>query len=227
MIAAQSIPREPLATLFSDPPLPLRGNLSIAREALRKLGASPQTEDLLIRTWIADAPFERMGRSQFTGGIRCQPGNHRNAPASAADRCDRLIVLPDALARALKVADRPDGDGTDLQGAAALLRDYGSNCDLNQLASLMQKYQLRDKNFYHVLWQLATEDGNPREARVLAIVLRDRRIVFGNWRYCDYAVGVLDRATGQHFAAPDQPLEQRDEAVAKSLAWIKSQGLLN
>jgi hypothetical protein len=44
-------------------------------------------------------------------------------------------MLPEALARALKVADRPDGDPGDLQGAAALLRDYGSDQDLKQLAA--------------------------------------------------------------------------------------------
>src|SRR6202011_4200889 len=71
-------------------------------------------------------------------------------------------TLPDALARALKVADRTDADHDDLQGAAALLRDYGSEQELKQLAGLVRKFQTQDENFYNVLWQDATLDGNPR-----------------------------------------------------------------
>ncbi len=60
-----------------------------------------------------------------------------------------------------------------------------------QLAALVRKYQTQNRKFYSVLWQYATENRNPREARVLAVVLRDQRIAFGQTRNCDFAVGVL------------------------------------
>jgi len=83
----------------------------------------------------------------------------------------------------------------------------------------VRKYQARNDKFYDVLWQYATEDGNPREARVLAVVMRDRRIAFKEIRYCDLAVGELERATGLHFGS------NRDDRLSQALAWIKSQGL--
>ena len=104
---------------------------------------------LLIRTWIgAIGPFHAWGaadslieyadnsittetlrqalRDDLRGssGIALVLANHGNK-----------TILPDALARALKVADRSeDADFNDLQSAAALLRDYGSDRDLTQLA---------------------------------------------------------------------------------------------
>lgn len=131
----------------------------------------------------------------------------------------------DALARALRVADRPVSDYNDLQGAAALLRDYGSDQDLKQLAGLVRKYQTQDQEFYRRLWQFATYDGNPREARVLAVVLRDRRIAFGEMRYCDLAVGVLEKAVGQTFGSGGTTLKERDDALSRALAWLRSQGI--
>jgi hypothetical protein len=134
-------------------------------------------------------------------------------------------VLNEALVRALKVADRPSGDLTDLQGAAMLLRDFGSDQQLDQLAGLVRKYQTQDREFYSPLWQWSTESDNPRAARVLAVVLRDRNPISKEMRVCDFAVGVLERATGQHFGAGGKILAERDAAVSRALAWIKGQGI--
>ncbi len=121
--------------------------------------------------------------------------------AWAFARTGHQATLPEALLRALKVADRPDAEVSDIQGAAALLRDFGSDRQLNELAALVRKYQTGDRKFCHLLWQYATESGNFREARVLAVVLRDRRIVSGETRYCDLAVSVLEKAAGQSFGS--------------------------
>ena len=134
-------------------------------------------------------------------------------------------ALPEALARALRVADRPKTDPTDLQGAAATLRDYGNDQQLKRLAELVRKYQTGDRNFYSMLWQSATEAGNPREARVLAVVLRDRRAAFDNIRYCDFAVGVLEKAVGQQFGSNGKTEKERDDAVTRALTWLKSHGV--
>jgi hypothetical protein len=123
--------------------------------------------------------------------------------------------------------NRPASDYNDLQGAAALLRDYGSDQEVKQLAGLVRKYQRQDEKFYRVLWQFATYDGNPREARVLAVVLRDRRIVFGEVRYCDLAAGELAKAAGQQFGSGGATLKERDDAVSQAQAWLKTQGIFD
>ena len=91
----------------------------------------------------------------------------------------------------------------------------------------MRKYQIANQKFYQVLWQYATESGNPREARVLAVVLRDRRIVFDETRYCDFAVGVLEKAVGEQFGSGGKTIKERDDAISRALAWLESKGLSN
>jgi hypothetical protein len=242
VLAAQGIPRPELAVLLAgkaEPKdWPLRPSLFLAQAALRKLKASPETDTLLIQTWIAEAPLHGWGSANSlveyadhpvtTETLRQALDNDLSGSSYIAlvlVRSGNRDILPNALVRALKVADRPDAAYDDLQGAAALLRDYGSDSQLKQLADLVWKYQAQDKNFYHLLWQYATEGGNAREARVLAVVLRDRRTVFDETRYCDIAAGVLEKAAGQHFGAGGKTLRERDDAVARALAWVKSQGL--
>jgi hypothetical protein len=236
LLAAQGIPRPPVAELLDlkekTKDWPGRYSLRLAQAALLEMGASPETDVLLINTWVAEAPIHAWGSATCL----LEFGDH---PTTTSDLRDALrndlagssyiawtlarnghkATLADALARALKVADRPESDYSDLQGAAALLRDFGSDRELTELAGLVRKYQVRGDKFYDVLWQYATEDGNPREARVLAVVMRDRRIAFKEIRYCDIAVGELERATGLHFGS------NPDDRLSQALAWIKSQGL--
>lgn len=253
ILAGEGIPRPIIAELLSKAQpvsgqaqpddLRYRKSLLLAQAALRKLGASSDTDTLLIKTLIAEAPLHAWGSGATLAEYANNPvatetlGQALRADvpgsswiASGFVRGGNRDVLPDALVRALKVADRPGADGTDLQGAAGLLRDYGSDRDLEKLAALVQKYQTRDKRFYSVLWQYATEAGNPREARVLAVVLRDRRVAYkspdGPVRYCDFAVGVLERAVGQHFGTGAVTQSGRDQAVEMALSWLGSQGML-
>jgi hypothetical protein len=253
LLAAQGIPRPSTADLLAGQPKPKdwpgRESLFLTQVALQQLKASPETDALLITTWIGEAPLHAWGSANSLleyGDNRTTTETLREALrndlagtsyiAWTLVRNGHQATLPEALVRALKVADRPDADPSDLQGAAALLRDYGSDQQLNQLAGLVQKYQTADQKFYRMLWQYATESENPREARVLAVVLRDRRVIsnqtgLNQARYCDFAVGVLERAVGQQFRAglptDDQTLEERDQAVSRALAWLATQGLSN
>lgn len=244
LLAAQGIPRPSVADLLSgkaEPKdWPMRPSLFLAQAALRKLKASPETDALLIHTWIAEAPLHAWGSANSLIEYASHPVTTEtlrqalDSDVSGSSyvalvlvRSGNRDVLPEALARALKIADRPDAGYDDLQGAAALLRDYGSDRELKQLAGLVRKYQTRDEKFYQLLWQYATEGGNRREARVLAVVLRDRRPAFADVRYCDLAVGVLERAVGEHFGASGKTVHERDAAVSKALVWIVSQGLAN
>ena len=242
LLAGQGIPQPSVADLLSgkaqQKEWPGRGSFFLAQFALEKLKASPETDALLIATTIADMSAHAWGSAnvllEFADNPLTMEGvrkalrddiNGSSYVASTLVHNGHWSILPEALARALKVADRPDGDPTDLQGAAAVLRDYGSDQDLKQLAALVRKYQTQDQKFYNILWQYCTEAGNPREALVLAAVLQDRRIDFDDYRYCDYAVGVLARAAKQDFGAGGKTLKERDDAVSRALAWIASQGL--
>lgn len=134
-------------------------------------------------------------------------------------------TLLEALTRALKVADRPNADRTDLQGAAALLQEHGTDDQVKRLTNLVRKYQTEDREFYGSLWQYATDESSSRGAQVLAVVLRDRRTVFGEIRYCDLAVGALERSVGQKFGAGGDTQQERDAAISRALAWLATQGI--
>jgi len=242
LLAAYGTPRPNVADLLSaqakPEPWPGHPNLFLAQAALQELKASPETDALLIRTWITEGPLHAWGSAGClleyadnpitTDTLRQALWNDLIGSSYIAwtlAHAGHPTALPEALARALRVADRPNADYTDLQGAAALLRDFGSDRELEQLATLVRKYQTADPKFYGVLWQYATENGNPREARVLAVVLHDRRVAFGDTRYCDFALAVLEKAVGRQFGAGGKTLKERDDAVSRALAWLVSQGL--
>jgi len=242
VLATTGIPRPSIAALLSGKAKPeqwrFEPSVFIAQAALRELGPSPETDDLLIKTLIADAPIHSWGSAgillEYADNIVTTETLRRalieDLPGSSyiawtLARNGHRAVLQEALARAVRVADRPNADLVDLQGAAALLRDYGNDQELQQLAGLVRKYQALDREFYDVLWQYSTEADNPREVRVLAVVLRDRHIISGQTRVCDFAVGVLEHATGQHFGAGGKTTTERDAAVSRALAWLKSQGI--
>lgn len=244
LMAAQGTPRPSVADLLAGKverkAWPGRESFFLAQAALQKLKASPETDALLIRTWIEEAPLHAWGsanslleygdNSITTETLRQALRDDLEGSSYIAwtlARNAHQATLRDALARALRVADRPASDYNDLQGAAALLRDSGSDQELRQLAGLVRKYQTQDENFYNLLWQDATMDGNPREARVLSVVLRDRRIAFGEIRYCDLAVAELEKAAGQHFGSGGATLKERDTAVSAALAWLKTQGIFD
>jgi hypothetical protein len=242
LLAAQGIPRPSVADLqaakVERKAWPGRESFFLAEAALQKLKASPETDTLLIRTWIEEAPLHSWGSANSLLEYGDNPITTETLRQALRDdlegssyiawtlvRNGHQATLRDALAQALRVADRPGSDYNDLQGAAALLRDYGSDQELKQLAGLVRKYQTQDEEFYRRLWQFATYDGNSREARVLAVVLRDRRIAFGEMRYCDLAVGVLEKAVGQTFGSGGATLKGRDDALSRALAWLRSQGI--
>ena len=242
LVAAEGIPRPGVADLLSGKAelkkWPGREDVSLAQAALEKLKASRDTDTLLIKTWIAEAPLHAWGSANslleyadnsvtietLRRALRDDVAGTSYIAWTLA-RNGHCETLPEAQARALKVVDRPDSDYNDLQGAAALLVDYGTDEQLKQLANVVRKYQTENRDFYGMLWQHATGDNNPRAVGVLAVVLRDRRIVFGEFRYCDLAVGALERAVGQKFGAGADTQQERDTAVSGALAWLASQGI--
>jgi hypothetical protein len=242
ILATTGIPRPSIAGLLSSNGIPEKWNWQksslIAQAALRKLGASVETNNLLIKTLIADAPVHAWGSATILLEFADNPvtiealrqAMHDDLPGSSyiawtLAHNGHQQVLKESLTRALKVVDRPAADLADLEGAAALLRDFGSDRQLDQLASLVRKYQTQDRKFYNSLWQWSTEAGSPREVRVLAVVLHDRHLISKDIRVCDFAVGVLERATGQHFDAGGKTLAEREAALTRATVWIRSEGI--
>jgi hypothetical protein len=246
LVAADGTPRPKVADLLSGT-LDLkqwsaRDGVLLRQAALQKLKAPANddrepAESLLIKSWVAAAPLNPWGAANSLLEFGSHPVTTEALRQALRDdvpgtsyiawtlaRNDHRATLPDAIARALKVVDRPGAGLTDLQGAAALLRDFGNDEQLRQLATIVRKYQTRDEKFYASLWQYASESENPRDARVLAVVLRDRRVASGELRYCDFAVGALQLAVGQNFHAGES-LSERDAAVSRALAWLATQGI--
>jgi hypothetical protein len=245
ILAVQGTPRPGVAELMgekTDKAWATRGSLLLARAALQQLKASPETDTLLIHTWIANAPANAWGAANSLIEYGDNPVTTETLRKALNDdvagssyiawilaQNGHKAVLSEALARALRLVDRtPIGDYDDVQGAAALLRDFGNDQQLRHLAAVVAKYQIQDHEYYSALWQYATEASNPREARVLAVVLRDHNPVpRSDIRVCDFAVGVLERAVGQKFGADGKTLVERDAAVSHAMAWLATNGFAN
>jgi hypothetical protein len=202
----------------------------IARTATQRLGDPAEADTRIIEKLLADAPINAWGaamsliefgdRPVLIERLRQAVRNDVEGTSYIAwtlARNGHRAFLDDALARALRVCGRPGSNYTDLQGAAALLRDFGSDRQLDQLASLVRKYQTEDRTFYSVLWQYSTESDNPREVRVLSVVLNDRTQSHGELRVCDFALGLLERATGEHFSAGTF---SKHAAIARARVWL-------
>lgn len=213
IIAGTGVPRPTFAELRSSqadtPPW-----APIVRTALLKLGASPETDILLIQKLLANAPINAWG----SAGVLIEFGDNpvlieslRKALrddvsgsceiASALAHIGHTAVLDDALPRAVRVLSQPVRT-PELQGAASLLRDFGSDAQLQQLAALARKYETADRDFYSSLWQFSVDNEHPpRNARVLEVALGDREPIKGinGMRVCDFAVGILARAVGEKF----------------------------
>jgi hypothetical protein len=238
LIAATGIPRPTISELMTRNDLekqPGRDVVFTAQAALRKLKPSAETDSLLIKTLVADAPVHAWGSTQSLLEYGENPVLTETLRQALKDgtagssyiayilaRNDHKAVLADALPQALRVCDRPGADFSDLQGAAAMLRDYGSDRQLDQLAALVRKYQTSNRQFYRVLWQYSTESDNPREARVLSVVLNDREVLHDGLRVCDFAIGVLERATKQNFTTG---ATSRDDALVRARAWLDAHGI--
>ena len=243
ILSAQGIPHPGVAELMGEKTdSAWRGSLFLARAALQQLKASPETDRLLIHTWIVNAPVNDWGAGNSLLEYGDNPATTETLRKALSDdaagssylawtlvRRGHQAVLPDALARALQVVDRlPAVDYGDVEGAVELLLDFGSDQQLRQLAGVVAKYQLQNREHYQILWRFATDFNNPREGRVVAVVLRDRDPFSGlDMRVCDYAVGLLERAVGQKFATGGKTLNERDEAVSRAMAWLAINGLAN
>lgn len=211
---------------------------SLVAAVLRRISAIPGVEGQLIQNWITNAPHHVSGsgacllefgsRSEITQQLRAALRDDLEGTSYIASMLVQngyRSVLPEALQRARRVADRPNALFDDLLAAANLLRDFGSEHDLKELAAIVRRHQSTGDAVYTPLWQAATGNGSPREVYVLAVVLRDQRVTRGEWRSCDAALPVLEKAVNQKFGANAETREERDHAIARALAWLRAHGV--
>ena len=139
-----------------------------------------------------------------------------------------MELIPEAMARALRVADDPQSHSSEITGAGGTARDFGSQAHARAYAALVRKHRGGDPQFYNSLWQSATNTGAENSAYVLAVVLEDRRTAFRTLRYCDLAVGYLERATGEDFNIDlEGPIAARDQAIERAFAWLRAEGIVD
>lgn len=137
-------------------------------------------------------------------------------------------LLPEALARALRIADQPESHYNDVTAAGQLSLEFGNDEHLRAYAALVRKFQTEDQRFYRQLWVSATGEGSSNSAYTLAVVLEDQRTAYDDVRNCDNAVVYLERATGQSFRnAPDSSLAERDRAIERAFAWLRTEGIVD
>jgi hypothetical protein len=137
-------------------------------------------------------------------------------------------LLPEALGRALRVADRPESHYNDITAAGNTVRDSEDERHLRAYAALVRKYQAGNPEHYRSLWQRATDPDTRTYAYVLAVVLEDRRVAFRGIRRCDLAVGYLERATGEDFGSnPEGPMSVRNQAIERAFTWLRAQGIVD
>ncbi len=138
-------------------------------------------------------------------------------------------VLPEALARALRVVDRsPAGDYTDLQGAAALLRDFGNDQQLRQLAAWSRSIRFGTASIIRLCGSML-----PRR------VIRARRAC---WLWCcgtaiQFPASICASAisrwacwngrSDKSSASGGKTLAERDEALSRAMAWLAMNGFAN
>jgi hypothetical protein len=212
----------------------------IVERATQRLSQFPQSDLLLTTALLENMPLfpgrrgpvlDLAGEPAFIGGLReglSEDVAGAMALAYALAQSGFGALLPEARARALRVADRAESHSNDVIAAGRLSLEFGNEAHLRAYAAFVRKYRVADPSFYNSLWQSATVPDNRNSAYVLAVVLEDRRVAFRNIRTCDLAVGSLERATGEDFGSdPEGPIAARNQAVDRAFAWLRAEGIVD
>jgi hypothetical protein len=136
-------------------------------------------------------------------------------------KAGQRAVLPEALEMAQRVLSRADAAHEDLMPAAQLILNYGDDRQFAGLAATLARLKHENENRYRELWGTVGYGQNPRELRLAAILIDDRRPGFGTLRYCDVAAGVVQRLSGVKLGVSQEMTPQeRDAAVARAAVWL-------
>lgn len=152
---------------------------------------------------------------------------HRDQPGSMTVahfivNAGQRAVLPNALELAQRIVNRLTAPSPELQAAAQLILKEGNDRQFEALVSLLARWKQEDEKRYRALWSAAAYGQNPRELRLAAILIDDRRYGFGTLRYCDVAAGEVQMISGVKFGlSQETSIEERDHVVARAAAWLK------
>jgi hypothetical protein len=135
-------------------------------------------------------------------------------------------ALESAVALVQAPASVPPEDLSRLIFACKLIIDYGSDLQLDALATSLRHFQTADEGQYRSLCRAIDGSENKRALRLDAIAITDRRILNRDWRYCDAAAGDISRLSGEIFyPRSGASVAERDEGIARAITWLKSNKL--
>jgi len=110
-----------------------------------------------------------------------------------------------------------------LQASSWLLRDYGSDQQFDVIPATLRRLKYRNEDAYRKLSGSVGYRESLRELPVASVLIDDRRPGFGRLRYCDVAAAEVEKLSGQAFGIKQEmTLEERDLAVARAAAWLRS-----
>jgi hypothetical protein len=146
-------------------------------------------------------------------------------------RSGKTSFLGEALEAAAELAQKPASvpaeNSSALLFACKLIIDYGSEPQLDAVATSLRRFQTADVDQYRSLWRAIDGSENKRALRLDAIVITDRRILSRDVRFCDTAAGDISRLSGEVFyARSGASVAERDEGIARAITWLKSNKLI-
>jgi len=113
--------------------------------------------------------------------------------------------------------------------ACRLILERGTETQFVAYLRALRDARLHNEARYRELYQVAWEAKSPRVVPILAVLLDDPRTVphMKGLRYCDLAAPLAQKVSAQDFGVAGgldrMTLAQRDAAVAKARAWVRSQ----
>jgi hypothetical protein len=147
--------------------------------------------------------------------------------ASNFIRSGKTSFLGEALEAAAELAQKPASVAAEnlspLIFACKLIIDYGSETQLDAVATSLRRFQEADEDQYRSLWRAIDGSENKRALRLDAIVITDRRKLSRDLRYCDAAAADISRLSGEVFyTGSGASLAERDEGIGRAITWLKS-----
>jgi hypothetical protein len=146
-------------------------------------------------------------------------------------RSGKTSFLGEALEAAAEFARKPASvpaeNRSQLIFACKLIIDYGTEAQLDGVATSLRRFQTTDEDQYRSLWQAIDGSENKRALRLDAILITDCRKMTRDVRFCDTAAGDISRLSGEVFyAGSGASLAERDEGIARAITWLRSNKLI-
>jgi len=216
LLASLGIPQPTVAELMATPDLQGLGNRTAAW-ALAK-GAKRDYPDRLIRCLLRNMPVYGWGAANrllefkesplVIGGMKSSLSRDPGGSIYVAwvlVRDGQREFLPEALDAAVNLVSAPERVLMKrLQASSWLLRDYGSDRQFDVIPATLRRLKNRNEDAYRKLFGSVNYMQSPRELRVAAVLIDDRRSGFGTLRYCDVAAATVERLSGQAFGIRQQ-----------------------